>query len=89
MPHPRPLGYPALAAAIGLLLSGCAVRHASPEGITIEHDTLQPELAAIDAERHCAKYGKKAVLVRTTAEAPSASLFYLSSSLSVFDCVPE
>ena len=72
-----------------LLLAACAVRHASPEGITIEHDAKQPELAVIEADRHCAKYGKKAVLVKTTAEAPSASLFYLSSSLSVFDCVPE
>jgi hypothetical protein len=77
------------AAILGLLLAGCAVRHASPEGITIEHDAKQPELAVIEADRHCAKYGKKAVLVKTTAEAPSASLFYLSSSLSVFDCVPE
>ena len=89
MPHPRPLGFPALTAAIGLLLSACAVRHASPDGITIEHDALQPELAAVDAERHCAKYDKKAVWVKTTGEAPSASLFYLNSSLSVFDCVPE
>jgi hypothetical protein len=74
---------------IGVLLAACAVRHASPEGITIEHDAKQPELAVIEAERHCAKYGKKAVLAKTTPEAPSASLFYLSSSLSVFDCVPE
>ncbi|MGH6895447.1 MAG: hypothetical protein ACREJ5_02705 [Geminicoccaceae bacterium] len=88
MPH-RAGRYLASVAAIGLLLSACAVRHASPEGITIEHDTLQPELAVVDAERHCARYGKKAVLVKTTAEAPSASLFYLSSSLSVFDCVLE
>ena len=86
----RPPGRPrAIAVAIGLLLSACAVRHASPDGITIEHDTRQPELAAIDAERHCASYGKNAVLVKTTAEAPSASLFYLNSSLSVLDCVPE
>jgi hypothetical protein len=91
-PHPRnrrPVRSLALAAASGLLLAACAVRHASPEGITIEHDALQPELAVIDAERHCEKYGKKAVLVKTTAEAPSASLFYLNSSVSVFDCVVE
>jgi hypothetical protein len=75
--------------AIGALLAACAVRHASPEGITIEHDSKQPELAVVEADRHCAKYGKKAELVKTTAEAPSASLFYLSSSLSVFDCVAE
>jgi hypothetical protein len=89
MPHPQPLRYPALAATIGLLLSACAVRHASPDGITIEHDALQPELAVVDAERHCEKYGKKAVLVKTTPEAPSPSLLYLNSSLSVFDCVAE
>jgi hypothetical protein len=86
MAHRQTLGYAALAAAIGLV-AACAVRHAGPDGITIEHDALQPELAVIDAERHCEKYGKKAVLVTTTPEAPSASLFYLNSSLSVFDCV--
>ena len=72
-----------------LLLAGCAVRHASPEGITIEHDAFQPELAVIDAKKHCDKYGKKAVLVKTTPPAPSPSLLYLNSSLSVFDCVPK
>jgi hypothetical protein len=88
-PHRQPARPLAIAAAIGLLLSACAVRLASPEGITIEHDALQPELAVIDAERHCEKYGEKAVLVKTTPEAPSASLFYLNSSLSVFDCVQK
>lgn len=72
-----------------LLLSACAVRHASPDGIAIEHDAYQPALAAIDAMKHCDKYGKKAVLVKTTPPAPSASLFFLNSSLSVFDCVPK
>ena len=78
-----------LVAGLLLLLAGCAVRHASPEGITIEHDAFQPELAVIDANKHCDKYGKKAVLVKTTPPAPSRSLFYLNSSLSVFDCVPK
>lgn len=71
------------------LLASCAVRHAGPDGITIEHDAYQPELAVIDAREHCAKFGKKAVLVKTTAPAPSASLAYLNSSLSVFDCVAK
>jgi hypothetical protein len=84
-----PLRSLGLVVMLGMLLAACAVRHASSEGITIEHDAKQPELAVIDAERHCAQYGKKAVLVKTTPEAPSASLFYLSSSLSVFDCVSE
>jgi hypothetical protein len=83
------LAHLGFALAIGALLAACAVRHASPEDITIEHDAKQHELAMVEAERHCAQYGKKAELVKTTAEAPSASLFYLSSSLSVFDCVPQ
>ena len=78
-----------LSLSLGLMLAACAVRHAGPDGITIEHDAFQPELAAIDAREHCSKFGKKAVLVKTTAPAPSASLAYLNSSLSVFDCVPK
>ena len=72
-----------------LWLVGCAVRHESPDGITIEHDAYQPELAAVEAREHCSQYGKKAVLVKTSSPAPSASLLYLNSSLSMYDCVPE
>jgi hypothetical protein len=43
----------------------------------------------IDAERHCEKHGKKAVLVKASPETPSTSRFYLNSSLRVFDCVLE
>jgi hypothetical protein len=80
-----------LAALLGIVLwlAGCAVRHASPDGITIEHDSFQPELAAVDAREHCAKYGKKAVLVGTSPSAPSSSLLYLNSRLSMYDCEPE
>ena len=74
---------------LALCLAGCAVRHESADGITLEHDAYQPELAAIEAREHCAQYGKKAVLVKTSPPAPSASLFYLNSSLSMYDCVPE
>jgi hypothetical protein len=73
----------------GLLLAACAVRQESPNGITIEHDAHQPELAAVDAEEHCAKYGKKPVLVGTSQPAPSSSLMYLESSISIYDCVPK
>jgi hypothetical protein len=80
-----------VAVVVGLVLGlvGCAVRHASPDGITIEHDAYQPELAAVEAEEHCAQYGKKAVLVKTSAPAPSTSLLYLNSSLSMYECVAE
>ncbi len=79
----------AVVVGLALGLVGCAVRNASPDGITIEHDAFQPELAAVDAREHCAQYGKKAVLVGTSHPAPSSSLLYLNSSLSIFDCVPE
>lgn len=78
-----------VALGIVLWLGGCAVRHASPDGITIEHDAYQPELAAVEAQEHCSQYGKKAVLVKTSSPAPSAALLYLNSSLSMYDCVPE
>jgi hypothetical protein len=74
---------------LALWLAGCAVRHESPDGITIEHDAYQPELAAVEAQEHCAQYGKKAVLVNTSPPAPSRSLLYLNSSLSMYDCVPQ
>jgi hypothetical protein len=74
---------------LALWLAGCAVRHESPDGITIEHDAYQPELAAVEAREHCAQHGKKAVLVGTSPPAPSASLLYLNSSISMYNCVPE
>ena len=74
---------------LALWLAGCAVRHESPDGITIEHDAYQPELAAVEAREHCAQYGKKAELVGTSPAAPSASLLYLESSISMYNCVPE
>jgi hypothetical protein len=79
----------AVSLGLALWLAACAVRHESPDGITIEHDAYQPELAAVEAREHCAQYGKKAVLVKTSPPAPSASLLYLNSSLSMYDCVPE
>ena len=79
----------AVVVGLALVVAGCAVRSASPDGITIEHDAFQPELAAVDAREHCAQYGKKAVLVGTSQPAPSSSLLYLNSSLSIYDCVPE
>jgi hypothetical protein len=79
----------AMLLGLALWLTGCAVRHESPDGITIEHDAYQPELAAVEAREHCSQYGKKAVLVGTSPPAPSASLLYLNSSLSMYDCVPE
>jgi hypothetical protein len=74
---------------LALWLAGCAIRQEGPDGITIEHDAYQPELAAIEAREHCAQYGKKAELVGTSAPAPSRSLLYLNSSVSIYDCVPE
>ncbi len=72
-----------------MLLGACAVREASPERVVVEHDVLYPDLAEREAAQHCAKYGKRAVLVDRTPPAPSASLFYLQARTSVFECVEQ
>jgi hypothetical protein len=41
----------AILLGVALWIAGCAVRHESPDGITIEHDAYQPELAAVLAHR--------------------------------------
>jgi hypothetical protein len=42
--------------------ASCAVREATPDGITIVHNALHPEIAEYEAQQHCAQYGKRAVL---------------------------
>lgn len=57
------------AAAIGLalmpVLARCAVREATPDGITIVYNAMHPQVAVYEAQQHCGDYGKTAVLVET------------------------
>jgi hypothetical protein len=80
------------AAAIGLalmpVLAGCAVREATPDGITIVYNAMHPQVADYEAQQHCGDYGKTAVLVETMPVPPSFETLFTRSSRSVFRCVP-
>jgi hypothetical protein len=72
-----------------LLAASCAVRHESPNGITVEVDAHQPEAAIVAAREHCEKYGKKAVQSYASDPAPSPRMFFLDSQIVSFDCVAK
>lgn len=74
-------------AVAATILAACSVVDATPDRIVVRFNTYHPDFAFNEATRHCAQFGKKPVLVRTDAEAPSASTFFTSSSVSTFDCV--
>ncbi len=78
-------------AAIGLALTsvvaGCAVRDATPDGITIVYNAMHPQMAEFQAQRHCNQFGKTAVLVETMPVRPSVETLFTRSSQSVFKCV--
>jgi len=68
------------------LLSACAVRSADENGITITHTARQPGAAQWTADRHCAKFGKRAVLVRKYPKQSNGII--PETNVSEFDCVP-
>jgi hypothetical protein len=68
-------------------LASCAVRDATPDGITIVYNALHPEIADYEARQHCAQYGKTAVLVETAPAPPSLDTLFTRSSRSVFKCM--
>lgn len=74
-----------MAAAAGL--SGCAVEDASPEGITVAFNAYHPEFAQREATRHCAQFGRKAVLVRSEPGTPSLSSLFTRQTVNVYQCV--
>ena len=78
-------------AVIGLAMlpafAGCAVQDRTPDGITIIHNALHPQIASSEAQRHCARFGKSAVLVETAPAPPLPSTLFTRSSRSVFECM--
>jgi hypothetical protein len=76
-------------AVIGLAMpafASCAVSEATPDGITIVHNALHPEIADYEAQQ-CAQYGKSAVLVKTAPTPPSLDTLFTRSNSSVFKCM--
>ncbi|QNT70439.1 hypothetical protein [Defluviicoccus vanus] len=77
---------PAIATA-ATVVAACSVVQATPERIVVQFNTYHSDFALNQATRHCAQFGKRPVLVRTEAVAPSISTFFTSTSESTFDCV--
>jgi hypothetical protein len=67
--------------------ASCAVRDATPDGITIVYNALHPQIADYEAQQHCGQYGKSAVLVETAPAPPSLDTLFTRSSRSVFKCM--
>jgi len=86
---PLPLIRSLIFLALSVLVASCAVRHESPEGITLEVDANQRAAAALAAREHCAKYGKKAEEAYASQPAPSPRLLYLESIMVSYNCVPK
>jgi hypothetical protein len=76
-----------------LIIAGCSsveknvIIDPQPEGVTIQHDSRYGSMAAVDADEHCAKYGKIAVFDRTIRPDDATLLRYPNATQSVFDCV--
>ena len=83
---------PMVLAAV-LIVAGCSSKEKSviidpqPDGITIQHDSMYGSMAGVEADEHCAKYGKTAVFDRTIKPDEGTLLMHPDAIQSVFDCV--
>ena len=75
------------------IIAGCSSKEKSviidpqPDGITIQHDSRYGSMAGVEADEHCAKYGKVAVFDRTIKPDEGTLLMDPYATQSVFDCV--
>jgi hypothetical protein len=81
------VGAVVLALAAGVSISGCSVENATREGITVAFNAYHPELAQREATRHCAQFGRKAVLVSSEPGTPSLSSLFTRQTVNVYQCV--
>ena len=76
-----------------LIIAGCSSKEknviidAQPDGTTIQHDSRYGSMAGVEADEHCAKYGKIAVFDRTIKPDDGTLLMKPYATQSVFDCV--
>jgi len=66
------------------LLAACSTQQADATGIVIQHSAAHAGGAQWQADRHCAQFGKKALLAQ---KAPKQSDYLVETNVSVFDCV--
>ena len=82
-----------MVSAILLTLAGCSSRqdnkviNSGPDGITMEYDTRYPTMAGVDADEHCAKYGKLAKRVETEKAGTMERVTHEHAAVGVFECV--
>ena len=76
-----------------LALAGCSSKEknvivdSSPDGITIQYDTRYSTMAGVDADEHCAKYGKLAVRTETRKLSTMEEVADPYGAVGVFECV--
>ena len=93
-PSSRPFAVSsAVAFATMVALAGCSSKEmnvivdSSPDGITIQYDTRYPTMAGVDADEHCAKYGKSAVRTETRKLSTMEEVADPYGAVGVFECV--
>jgi outer membrane biogenesis lipoprotein LolB len=74
--------FPAIA-MLGLL-AACSTQQGDETGVVIQHSAAHAGGAQWQADRHCAQFGKKAVLAQ---KAPKQSDYLVETNVSTFDCV--
>ena len=67
-----------------VMLAACATQQGDETGVVIQHSSAHGGGAQWQADRHCAQFGKKAVLVQ---KAPKQSDYLVETNVSTFDCV--
>lgn len=75
---------------LALVVAACAstdevvIIDQQPDGITLRYDDRYPTMAGVEADEHCFKYGKYAVLAKKKHD---DSITDPHTATSVFDCV--
>jgi hypothetical protein len=78
--------------AAGASLAACSSKEKSkvinsgPDGITIQYDSRYSTMAGVDADEHCAKFGKRAVRVETKAPSTADKITEPYAAQGVFAC---
>lgn len=79
--------------ATTLTVAGCSLRqenkviNSGADGITIEYDTRYPTMAGVDADEHCAKFGKLARRVDTKKASSMERVSRSHAAVGIFECV--
>lgn len=64
--------------------AACSTQQGDKTGVVIQHSAAHAGGAQWQADRHCAQFGRKAVLAQ---KAPKQSDYLVETNVSLFDCV--